>query len=77
MSLLIHLIEQTADICKKLLLVLANMRVLLDAEGAGSVATVGNLQMDVLHPVVVHNVPLLAEEREWQIVTDGIGCQLG
>ena len=33
--------------------------------------------MDVLHPVVVHNVPLLAEEREWQIVTDRICCQLG
>ena len=77
MSLLVHLIKQTADIGKKLLFVLSDVGILFDTERAGGVATVGNLQMDVLHPVVVHNVPLLAEEREKQIVTDGIGCQFG
>ena len=64
MLLRIHFIKQTADICQKLLFVLSNVGVLFDAEWAGCVATVGNLQMDVLHPVVVHNLPLLAEKRE-------------
>ena len=42
MSLLVHLIKQTTDIGKKLLLVLSDVGILFDTERAGGVATVGN-----------------------------------
>ena len=42
MSLLVHLIEQPANIGKKLLLVLSDVGILFDTERAGGVATVGN-----------------------------------
>jgi len=68
MALAIEFGDKSHKIGGQLVGVVLEVAFLLDAERTASVAAVGDLDMDMFHPEVVHDAPLLAEQRDRGIV---------
>ena len=77
MALAIEVGDKSLKVGHQLDRVVLEVAFLLDAERTASVAAVGDLDMDMLHPEIVHDAPRLSEQRDRGIVQFFVAFQNG